>query len=356
MKAGIFDPYLDTLGGGERYCLSLAEILLEKNWQVDLFWRDKAIKKKLIERFGLKLEKVNFVNYSPAKLTPFQRKSFEEQYHLLFYISDGSLPFMFGKRNFLHFQVPFKNISKKGIIGFLKLKRIEKIICNSFFTKKVIDQNLGTDSVVVYPPVDIDLIKPLKKENLILCVGRFSQLLQNKRQDVLVEAFKKMINSGAANNWRLTLAGGSEIGGKEFVSQLKKMAGGYPIEIIENPPLERLLKLYGKAKIYWGAAGFGIDEEKEPEKVEHFGISTVEAMAAGCVVVVQAKGGQKEIVENRKNGFLWKTEKEIISLTSRLLKETKLMQQISQSAMLRSKTFTKKRFGEEICRLIDNEN
>ena len=27
-RAAIYDPYLDTLGGGERYCLTVAEILL----------------------------------------------------------------------------------------------------------------------------------------------------------------------------------------------------------------------------------------------------------------------------------------------------------------------------------------
>jgi len=38
MRAAIYDPYLDTLGGGERYCLTVAEILLKNGWQVDLFW------------------------------------------------------------------------------------------------------------------------------------------------------------------------------------------------------------------------------------------------------------------------------------------------------------------------------
>ncbi len=38
MKAGIYDPYLDTAGGGERYCLTLAETLLKNGWEVDIFW------------------------------------------------------------------------------------------------------------------------------------------------------------------------------------------------------------------------------------------------------------------------------------------------------------------------------
>ncbi|MBU4190339.1 MAG: glycosyltransferase, partial [Candidatus Thermoplasmatota archaeon] len=60
------------------------------------------------------------------------------------------------------------------------------------------------------------------------------------------------------------------------------------------------------------AAGFGVDEEKEPEKVEHFGITTVEAAAAGCVPVVIRKGGQPEIVKEGINGLLWEKEEELI--------------------------------------------
>ena len=37
-RVAIYDPYLDTLGGGERYCLTVAEILLKKGYLVDLFW------------------------------------------------------------------------------------------------------------------------------------------------------------------------------------------------------------------------------------------------------------------------------------------------------------------------------
>ena len=35
-RAAIYDPYLDTLGGGERYCLSVVEFLLQNNYQVDI--------------------------------------------------------------------------------------------------------------------------------------------------------------------------------------------------------------------------------------------------------------------------------------------------------------------------------
>lgn len=348
MRLGIFDPYLDTIGGGERYCLSLAEIFLKEGHLVDLFWNDPLIKEKIIQRFGLDIEKVNFVDYSPYQSSFLERINFEKKYDLLFYVSDGSLPFMFGKKNFLHFQVPFKKIIKNSFIDNLKLKRIDKIVCNSGFTKKFIDHSLGLSSTVVYPPVDIKPIKPLKKENVIVSVGRFSQLLQGKRQDVLVDAFKKLTKEKESSGWRLILAGGSDVGGKEFMENLREKSEDYPVEILENPTFEELLKIYGRAKIFWTASGYGVVEEKNPEKVEHFGITTVEAMAAGCVPVVMGKGGQKEIIKEGNNGFLWVDENKLLDSTMRLIKDPGLYKKMSQKAIENSRLFSKEEFHKKV--------
>ena len=49
------------------------------------------------------------------------------------------------------------------------------------------------------------------------------------------------------------------------------------VYIHENCPFEELIKLYEKAKIFWHGAGFGENENLNPEKMEHFGITTVSA-------------------------------------------------------------------------------
>lgn len=354
MKAGIFDPYLDTVGGGERYCLTFAEALLVKGWEVDIFWpKDKTLKKKLIDKLALGIERVNFLPYSPWKSTLFNRIKRERGYDILFYFSDGSIPLMFGKKNILHFQVPFKKVLNITLKNFLKLKLVDEVICNSFFTKKIIDKHLSVNSKVIYPPVDIEKMKLSKKENIILSVGRFSQLLQSKKQDILVEAFKKMIKIHHLTGWQLILAGGSEVGADKFLVGLRKLARGYPIKIWENLTFSELLSLYGRAKIFWSASGFGVDEEAEPEKVEHFGISTVEAMAAGCAPLVLGKGGQKEIVEPGKNGFLWMDENELIKQTVKLINDDELLRKISRQAVLRSKLFSKMKFYENIYKTVN---
>ena len=54
-KAAIYNPYLNTLGGGERYTITFANVLAEAGYDVDIEWNDPKILKQLSERFGLKL-------------------------------------------------------------------------------------------------------------------------------------------------------------------------------------------------------------------------------------------------------------------------------------------------------------
>ncbi len=353
MKAGIYDPYLDTVGGGERYAMTFAEALLKKDWQVDVFWPDENTKESLVKRFSLGVERVNFIPYCPRVNNLFKRISFERGYDLLFYFSDGSIPLMFGKKNLLHFQVPFQNVKGKKLSNKLKLKLINKIVCNSDFTKKIIEGEYGTTGVVWYPPVSVKDFAPGKKENIILAVGRFEKSLTEKRQDILVETFKKMVDKGL-KNWKLVLAGGSLVGEdeNEVLKDLKIKAKGFPVEIKVNVSFSELRGLYAKAKIFWHAAGYGADEEKNPEKVEHFGMTTVEAMAAGCVPVVINKGGQKEIINGGKDGFLWETIDGLISSTLKVINDDKTLNDFSASAIKKSRDFSKEKFYEKIYSFI----
>lgn len=338
-KAGIYDPYLDTLGGGERYTLTFADCLSKKaGYQVDVFWKDKSIKRKIKERLNIKVERINFI---PNIFN-------SGGYDLIFFLSDGSIPFLTAKQNILHFQVPFHGVGGRKLLNRIKLRKINYVVCNSFFTKKFIDREYGVNSKVIYPPVAVESFKPLAKENIILSVGRFTDLLHNKRQDVLIEVFKKM----KIKDWKLMIVGGDEEG-KKYVANLRKKIQGFPIEIITNPSFNELKRFYGQAKIFWTAAGFGFDEEKQPEKMEHFGITSVEAMSAGCVPVVIKKGGQSEIVSEGRNGLLWISEEELREKTLRMINHQPEWLKLSAAAQKRAKDFSQERFCEEIQKLLN---
>ena len=204
---------------------------------------------------------------------------------------------------------------------------ISGIFCNSSYTKSFIDKSWGINTSILYPPVEL---KPKKtiKENIILHVGRFR--VKNvgtedyKKQGVMIDAFKKMIKQGL-RNWKFVLAVSIRDDDKEVFDQVRESAKNLPIEFIVNRNNDELWDIYSKAKIYWHASGFGEDLKKHPEYAEHFGISTVEAMGAGAVPVVIDAGGQKEIVEEGKCGFLWNSINELIEKTSKLMENEKLL-------------------------------
>jgi glycosyltransferase involved in cell wall biosynthesis len=225
-------------------------------------------------------------------------------------------------------------------------------VVNSFFTKKFIDREYKVNSVVLYPPVDVAAFKPsLKnKEKVILSVGRFSQLKQAKNQHILVEVFSRMYKQGFSE-WKLILAGGSEVGGKDYVRKLYLLSRNLPVEIVENPDFEEIKSLYEKASVFWSASGFGTDENKHPEKVEHFGITVVEAMASGAVPIVFNGGGYKEIVNHGKDGYLWNTEEELISFTKEVVASRDL-RKLSLASIKKSARFSYGVFSGKITELI----
>ncbi len=341
MRAAIVNPYLDTLGGGERYSLAVAVALAGGGYTVDVQWKSPSIKRRLEERFGMELEGINFVKDVKRG----------DGYDVCFWVSDGSVPTLLARKNFLHFQVPFHGVNGKTLLNKMKLWRIQKVVVNSGFTKGFIDKEFGVDSAVVYPPVPVEKIKPKRKENIILFVGRFSELKQAKNQDVLVRAFRRLYDSGYSD-WKLVLAGGAEVGGRDYVKKIRTMSEGYPIEVVESPSFKEIVALYGRAKIFWSAVGFGSKEEKDPERVEHFGISLVEAMAAGACPIVYSAGGYKEIIKEGKNGFLWKDLRGLLRITKKLIGDKGSVLTISRQAKKDSQRYGYERFNKEFLALL----
>lgn len=357
MKVAIYSPYLDTLGGGEKYMMTIAETF-SVNHSVDVLLDNHLekidssyLKDQLSNRFNLNLQSVNFVSAPFGKGKFISRAIFLKQYDLLFYLTDGSIFYSTAKKNILHIQSPLIGQPAINIWGKLKLKRWDLIIYNSNFTKENAAKNWPLKSEVIYPPVDIKNIKHLKKKKYILSVGRFFGYLKDKKHKELIAAFKDLCEDPAAKDWSLHLVGSAGEGDQEYLSELKQAAGKLSINFYPNLDFDKLMDLYGESSIYWHAAGF---EETDPTKMEHFGISTVEAMSGGCVPIVIAKGGQKEIVENTISGFIWDSLKELEQFTIKLIKDDKLREVVSKKAIERAKYFDKSIFEDKIKRVVNS--
>ncbi len=309
MNIGIINPYFDSLSGGERYTLTLASHW-SKRHSVDIFWNDQSIIKLASDRFRLDLTRLHVVPNIFQSHNFFGKLSKTSTYDLLFFLSDGSIPTSFARHNVLHFQAPFQHVP----FPLWKRWRYNAVVCNSIFTKTHLDPVVGRSAEVIYPPVVTKVSGSKTKENIILSVGRFTNYFQAKKQEVLVDAFKGILKKFP--DWKLVCVGGLLPSDEVFFEILKKKAITPQIILIPNGSYNILQNYYEKASIYWHAAGLG---ETNPTLQEHFGISTVEAMAHGCVPVVYNGGGQKEIVDDGKTGYLWNTPDELIEKTNRII-------------------------------------
>ncbi|MCX8009049.1 MAG: glycosyltransferase family 4 protein [Patescibacteria group bacterium] len=340
MIVGIYNPYHDTLGGGEQYMFTFASYFLSKNHTVVYFSPYKNEIKEAERRFGFDLSLLRV------------EKSFSSKgLDLLFFYSDGSIPFSFAKKTYLVFQFPVPWVNGLWPLTFLKRMRITDVIVNSQFTKRFIDKTFFVNSKVLYPSVVINHYYRKEKENIILSVGRFTKGMNTKKHDVLISTFKRMIDDGL-NGWKFVLAGGALESDADEVERIKMISKGYPISIYVNIERKELLDLYSKAMIYWHAAGYQEDENKHPERVEHFGISTIEAMASGAIPIVFPAGGQREIVKDKENGFFWKSPQDLISFSILVLKDKSKQEEIAKNSQRRAKDFDRTVFFSMLSRMF----
>lgn len=357
MKIALYSPYLDTAGGGEKYILTVAEIFSSK-YNVTVLLDNhlfslgvENIKNKMENFHNMDFSRISFIHAPLGKGSSFfERLIFLKKFDILIYLTDGSIFYSTAKKSFLHFQVPFPNTSAKSIWGKIKLSSWKMAIYNSDFTKGYVEKEWPIRGKVVYPPVSTDLFKVLKKKKQIISVGRFFGYLKDKKHELLIKTFRELVNKKNLDGWSLHLVGAAGEGDKEYVEKLKKEADGYKIYLHPNLPFKKLTKLYGESSIYWHAAGFG---EDDPTRMEHFGISTVEAMAAGCIPVVVNKGGLIEIVENGISGFLWNNLAEFKNITYKLIEDGKLTEKMKLTAKKRAQIFSKDIFAKKILDLVE---
>jgi glycosyltransferase involved in cell wall biosynthesis len=136
----------------------------------------------------------------------------------------------------------------------------------------------GRESVVVGAPVDVEDISPTqpKDESMFLWVHR---LVPYKRPELVLEAFRDL-------PYKLTMVG---IGPLEPTIR-KRLPPN--VELLTWVSRETLVRLYERA------GGFIHVGE------EDFGITMVEALAAGTPVIALSRGGARDIVRHGMEGLL----------------------------------------------------
>jgi glycosyltransferase involved in cell wall biosynthesis len=373
MKVGIYAPALRALGGGEKYICELA-IALSCDHDVEFVNFEPLNRAQLEKRFGFDLGGVRVrVLRLPARLS----KSLRPMSHLSLsrasraydiFITDEAHWWSFPAKaatNIALLQIaPTQSERMRPThVPFAKkvydasLASYDVLLANSQFVRRWVERVYAREAVVLYPPCGATLTERPAKDNVILSVGRFfAGEGPNKKQLEMIKGFKRLYDSTPeAARWTYHLVGGvaSDHAHVQYLEACRAEAAGYPIIIHPNAPATVIEDLYARASLFWHATGFDVEEELHPDRIESFGIVTVEAMATGCVPLVVNKGGQPEIVRNGVEGILWDTLEELLAGTATLMTDSALRAAWSAASMERSKKFSTRRFKEQAAHLLN---
>ncbi|HVU71568.1 MAG TPA: glycosyltransferase [Mycobacteriales bacterium] len=225
----------------------------------------------------------------------------------------------------------------------------QAVMANSEYTRGWIRRLWDVDSDVLYPPIATDPLTPVPdgdRELAVLSVGRFFApgLGHAKRQLEMVETFGALVRAGRLPGWKMYVVGGMEPSQIPYVAKVKAAAEDLPVEILTNAPRPRVEQLLSSCAVFWSATGYGEDISKRPWVAEHFGMTTVEAMAGGCVPVVIDCAGQTEIVRDGVDGYRWQTLEQMGERTVALAGDPAARARLAASARARAAAYDEDAF------------
>ena len=391
MRIGLYSPFFgSTIGGGEKYLGVTAEAIrdafpghtveivspvpadrerYERMLALDLAGVDLVATNRRVTRLHRLLNGIPAMRMYRDLIVSMQAVRFTRRYDLFLSMVYVMPAFSKARRSVILCQFPYQvgpvRRRKRGIPAPVyrlytlpydllrpllvgdELGVFEKVICQSQYVRRWVREYWGRDAEVVNPPIDVPEAEPEwgAKRNLILSVGRFFAAGHNKRHDLMVAAFKRLCDGGL-EGWELHLAGSvhREAHNAGHFERIQESARGYPITLWPDAAHADVQRLYREASIYWHAAGYGVDPQTDPIDIEHFGMTTAEAMAAGAVPVVIGAGGQVEVVEDGVTGYLWTDPEELRERTLRLVAGGDLRRRLALAARESSHRFSRAEF------------
>ena len=365
----IYDHSFHFIGGAQRYGLTMASALQDRfditlivnhevshqdfvNWYgLDLSaCRIKVIKLPFFEERGLR-------HLDPAIIPPETKNPF----HLVSRESGGYDIFVNNSMNEMVY--PLSGLSvlvchfpERRPQTYFYADRYTHVVCNSLYTAEWVKRKWKlTSSKQIYPPVDMEIAAAgLPKKKLIFSVARF-EVEGSKRQKEMVEAFLSLSEKWPeiAKDWSFILAGGSNPD-NPYLAGLEKMIRArrrQNIELKVNLPVDELNRLYQEATLFWHMCGL---KHEDPSGIEHFGMTTVEAMQNKAVPIVYDGGGLKEIVDHGVNGFRTRSKAELLEYTLKLLRNGELVRALAESAHEKAQTYARAKFEAGVRAFFDD--
>jgi alpha-1,2-mannosyltransferase len=215
------------------------------------------------------------------------------------------------------------------------------LLTNSKFTQQIVKEYLKRESLVLHPPVNVKSYAKakVKSENLVVTVSKFT----TKRCLHRVPQIARN-----TQNARFIIIGGADKYSAGTIVTLQKAIKEQGVQdrviLMPNIQRSRLMELLASAKVYLHVM-----------PSEHFGISIIEAMAAGCVPVVHRSGGPwLDILDQKqgKYGFSYGTPEEAACLIENILNDGRLGSEVSRAAQKRSFEYDESSFRKSLQVLI----
>lgn len=367
IRVGIYDHAGHFAGGGQRYVAEMAAEL-QKRYEVTYIFNNDVTLDKYREWFDLDLSDCNMkvikIPFFEERhtYTPNEAAVLSEQHNVFDIISRESLKYdifinanMLSKVNPLSARSIFMcHFPDQEKTRFFQVHKYDHLITNSDYTGEWVRKRWRMEPTrKLYPPVNMfnPASGPEKKEKIILSVSRFESS-GSKKQLEMVKNFSKIQKADpeTTQGWKLVLIGGSSPE-NTYLEKVKKEASKSPgVEIRPNASVEDIKDMYRRAAIFWHACGL---DETKPERVEHFGMTTVESMQNYCVPIVIDGGGQREIVQPGESGYRFSTLEELSTYSLRVMGDQAEQQRLAVNAYDRSMLFSREVFTGKLNILLE---
>ena len=176
------------------------------------------------------------------------------------------------------------------------------------------------------------------KQNTIGVVSRLELI---KGMDLVVPAFSEVLKRFP--EVRLLVVGDGSLRAT-MEQQAAELGCADRITWVGRQPQEELAHWYGQ-----------MDIVLMPSRSEGFGLTAIEAMANGCVMVASNVGGLPEVVRDGVCGLLHRTEDvhDMAEKISALLGDNELYSRIRTQALCEVKKYSFERYAELVCNLYE---